>query len=57
MTTIIISQRASSLQDCDKIIVMYHGYVENIGTHEELLEKSRIYREIYETQVRNYERS
>ena len=57
MTTIIISQRASSLQDCDKIIVMYHGYVESIGTHEELLEKSRIYREIYETQVRNYERN
>ena len=50
LTTIIIAQRVSSLINCDKIIVMYHGEVENIGTHEELLKKSKVYKEIYDSQ-------
>lgn len=55
LTTIIVSQRATSLTDCDKIIVMYHGGVESIGTHEELLKTSKVYQEIYYSQVKNYE--
>ena len=50
LTILIIAQRVSSLLNCDKIIVMYHGEVENIGTHEELLKKSKVYKEIYDSQ-------
>ena len=50
LTIIIIAQRVSSLLNCDKIIVMYHGQVESIGTHEELLKTSKVYKEIYSSQ-------
>ncbi len=50
LTIIIIAQRVSSLLNCDKIIVMYHGQVESIGTHEELLKNSKVYKEIYSSQ-------
>ena len=50
LTIIIIAQRVSSLLNCDKIIVMYHGQVESIGTHEELLKTSEVYKEIYSSQ-------
>ena len=49
-TKIIIAQRISSVEHADKIIVMDGGRVESMGTHEELLEKSPIYREVYESQ-------
>lgn len=49
-TTIIIAQRISSVSDADKIIVLDDGKISAIGTHEELLEKSDIYREVYESQ-------
>ncbi|WP_044912659.1 ABC transporter ATP-binding protein [Butyrivibrio sp. WCE2006] len=48
--TIIVSQRAASVRFCDKIIVLDDGMVDGIGTHEQLLEKSETYREIYESQ-------
>ncbi len=48
--TFIVSQRASSIRFCDKIIVLDDGHVSGIGTHEELLEKCETYREIYESQ-------
>ncbi|WP_044974017.1 ABC transporter ATP-binding protein [Ruminococcus sp. HUN007] len=51
-TKIIIAQRISSVQDCDFIIVMDNGRIESFGTHEELLGKSMIYREVYESQVK-----
>lgn len=51
-TKIIIAQRISSVEHTDKIIVMDGGAIESIGTHEELLEKSPIYREVYESQVK-----
>ncbi len=48
--TFIVSQRASSIRFCDKIIVLDDGEVKGIGTHEELLTKCETYREIYESQ-------
>ena len=50
-TKIIIAQRISSVQDADRIIVMDNGRVEAFDTHENLLKKSDLYREIYETQT------
>lgn len=49
-TKIIIAQRISSVSDCDKIIILDGGTVSDIGTHKELLERSEIYRDIYEAQ-------
>ena len=49
-TKIIIAQRISSVQDADKIIVLDEGKVNDIGTHEELLERNTIYREVYTSQ-------
>lgn len=50
VTTILIAQRISSIQSADRIIVMNEGMIESIGTHEELLETSCIYKEIFESQ-------
>lgn len=50
VTTILIAQRISSIQSADRIIVMNEGKIESIGTHEELLNSSCIYKEIYESQ-------
>ncbi len=50
VTKIIISQRVSSVQDADRILVMDDGAVSGFDTHEGLLKSSDIYREIYETQ-------
>ncbi len=50
VTKIIISQRISSVQDADRILVIDDGAVSGFDTHEELLKSSDIYREIYETQ-------
>ena len=49
-TTIIIAQRISSVKDADRIIVMDNGKITDIGTHEQLLETSEIYREVYDSQ-------
>ena len=50
-TRLIIAQRISSVQDCDRIIVMDNGRVSGFGTHEELLADNQIYREVYESQT------
>ncbi|MDE7093666.1 MAG: ABC transporter ATP-binding protein/permease, partial [Oscillospiraceae bacterium] len=50
-TKIIIAQRISSVQDADMIIVLDNGSISAIGTHEELLKSSHIYREVYEQQT------
>ena len=50
-TKIIIAQRIASVQDSDMIIVMDNGQISATGTHEELLKKSEIYREVYTQQT------
>ncbi|RCX21008.1 ATP-binding cassette subfamily B protein [Anaerobacterium chartisolvens] len=50
-TTIIIAQRISSIEHADRIIVMDNGFMDGIGTHEQMLESNSIYREIYTTQL------
>ena len=50
-TKIIIAQRISSVMDADMIIVMDNGTISDIGTHEELMKSSEIYREVYEEQT------
>lgn len=49
-TKIIIAQRISSVKEADMIIVMDEGSVSAVGTHDELLESSKIYREVFESQ-------
>ena len=49
-TKIIIAQRISSVQDADRIVVLESGHISDIGTHEELLGRSDIYRETYTSQ-------
>ncbi|MBQ9356293.1 MAG: ABC transporter ATP-binding protein [Prevotella sp.] len=53
MTKIIIAQRISSVQHCQRIIVMDKGVVSGFDTHEHLLETNQLYREIYELQTSN----
>ena len=54
-TKIIISQRVSSIEDADQIIVMDDGKINGIGTSEELLKTNEIYREVYLSQVKGGE--
>lgn len=49
-TTFIVSQRASSVRDADKIVVMDDGKMVGLGKHEALLETCEVYREIYNSQ-------
>ncbi|MCM1242989.1 MAG: ABC transporter ATP-binding protein/permease, partial [Roseburia sp.] len=50
-TVFIVSQRTSSIQHADQIIVLEDGKVAGIGTHEELLADCEVYKEIYYSQV------
>lgn len=54
-TKIIIAQRIVSVEDADKILVMDGGKIVDMGTHEELLKTSSIYREVYESQTKGKE--
>ncbi|MBR0508149.1 MAG: ABC transporter ATP-binding protein [Clostridia bacterium] len=52
MTKIIIAQRIGSIMNADQIIVMERGTISDVGTHDELMRRSEIYREVYESQIR-----
>ena len=52
LTVVIVSQRTSSLQHADQILVLEDGQQAGLGTHEELLASCPVYREIYESQFR-----
>ena len=50
MTTVIVSQRTSSIQSADKIVVLEDGKIVGLGTHRYLLENCEVYQEIYDSQ-------
>ena len=54
-TKLIISQRISSVEDADKVIVLNNGRVDDFGTPSELLERNKIYREVYQSQKKGGE--
>ena len=51
-TKIIIAQRIASILSCDRIVVLEKGALSDIGTHEELMARSAIYRDVYDSQMR-----
>lgn len=50
MTLFIVSQRAASVRNADKIVVLDDGVIVGMGTHEKLMDDCEVYREIYESQ-------
>ena len=55
LTTVIVSQRASTVRDADMICVLDHGSVAGLGTHGELYANCQLYREICQSQLRREE--
>jgi ATP-binding cassette subfamily B protein len=51
-TSIVIAHRLSTIMKAEKIVVIADGHVAELGTHQELLDKNGIYRDLYETQFR-----
>lgn len=55
LTTVIVSQRVSTVHDADMICVLDHGSVAGLGTHDELYASCQLYREICQSQLRREE--
>ena len=55
LTTVIVSQRVSTVRDADMICVLDHGSVAGLGTHDELCASCQLYREICQSQLRREE--
>lgn len=55
LTTVIVSQRVSTVRDADMICVLDHGSVAGLGTHDELYATCQLYREICQSQLRREE--
>lgn len=51
VTKFIVAQRISSIEDADQIIVLDDGHINDIGTHDELIKRNAIYKEVYLTQT------
>ena len=52
-TSIIIAHRLQTIRECDRILVIHHGLVREIGTHEELIKKQGIYYTLHELQFQD----
>ncbi len=50
-TSILVAHRLSTIQHCDRIIVLHHGRIRETGTHQELLARDGIYRKLYQLQL------
>ena len=50
-TTLYVAQRISAVIDLDKVVLMDRGQITDVGSHEELMERSELYQEIYESQL------
>ncbi len=51
-TTFIIAHRLSTIKDCNRIIVLDHGLIKGVGTHDELYQNCDIYKDMYESQYK-----
>ena len=51
LTKVIVAQRVSSIKNADKILILSGGTIVDTGTHEELIKRCEIYRDIYDSQV------
>ncbi len=56
-TKIVIAQRIASVEEADKIIVLDNGRINGIGTHKELLKTNKIYKEVYESQMKGSDKN
>ena len=52
-TSIIIAHRLQTIQECDRVLVLHHGEVKELGTHEELIDQRGIYYTLHELQFQD----
>lgn len=55
-TSIIIAHRLQTIQECDRILVLHHGVIRELGTHEELIEQRGIYYTLHELQFQDVDK-